>query len=162
MDEVVDPGSNFAYEVHQYLDGDSSGTSPTIVNATVGRDRLVSFTNWARGQGARAFLGEFAVANSTIGTGPGQIGDEAITHMLDYMDDNDDVWMGWTWWGAGPWWNDYMFEIEPVNLGQPNQADRPSMDLLEPRLAGIPEPASATVLLGAGAMLALRRGRRRR
>ena len=33
---VVDPANNFLYEIHQYLDGDSSGTSATCVGATIG------------------------------------------------------------------------------------------------------------------------------
>jgi endoglucanase len=45
------------------------------------------------------------------------------------------VWMGWAWWAAGPWWGEYMFSLEPTNLGKPDQADRPAMDLLERHLA---------------------------
>jgi hypothetical protein len=42
------------------------------------------------------------------------------------MNDNNDVWLGWTWWAAGPWWGEYMFTVEPKN-GQ----DRPQMAILE-------------------------------
>ncbi len=34
MSNVVDPANNFAFEVHQYFDPDSSGTSPTAVGAS--------------------------------------------------------------------------------------------------------------------------------
>jgi len=131
---VVDPRNNYAYDVHQYLDTDSSGSSSNIVSPTIGQERLVQFTNWLKTNDRRGFLGEFAVANSRIGTGGTQIGDEAIDNMLDYMEANDDVWLGWTWWAGGPWWGNYMFSLEPTNLGQPSQADRPAMGVLAEHL----------------------------
>jgi endoglucanase len=139
MTGVVDSADNFAFDVHQYLDGNSSGTSDQVVSETIGRERLTDFTNWARQNGHRAVLGEFAVSNSMVGTGTNQIGDEAINNMLDYMDANDDVWMGWTWWAGGPWWQEYRYTIEPTDLGSGNPVDRPAMNLLEPRFAGISE-----------------------
>src|SRR4029078_2584932 len=83
----------------------------------------------------RGFLGEFAVANATIGSGSGQIGDEAIHNMLNSIDANRDVWLGWSWWSAGPWWDEYRFTLEPTNLGQPSQADRAAMAILQQHLA---------------------------
>jgi endoglucanase len=129
MDDITDPLNNFAFDVHQYLDNDSSGTSSTVVSQTIGVERLTAMTNWLRTNNRKAFLGEFAVANSTIGAG---IGDEALNNMLTFMDDNDDVWMGWTWWAGGPWWGNYLFTVEPTNLGQPSQADRPVMGVIQP------------------------------
>ena len=41
---IVDPGSNFVFEVHQYLDSDGSGTQTNIVSVNVGWQRLTSFT----------------------------------------------------------------------------------------------------------------------
>ena len=89
MTGVVDPIDHFAFEVHQYLDGNSSGTSPTIVRATIGSERLAGFTDWLRDHGYRGWLGEFAVARATIGSAPGQIGDEALADMLDHIHDNE-------------------------------------------------------------------------
>jgi endoglucanase len=132
---ITDPGNNFAFDVHQYLDGNSSGTSTQIVSPTIGHERLVAFTNWLRTNNRRGFLGEFAVANSQIGDAATQIGDEAIHNMLSYVKDNDDVWLGWTWWAAGPWWGDYMFSLEPTGLGGPGQADRPALSVLQRHLA---------------------------
>jgi endoglucanase len=132
MLNVVDPADNYAYDVHQYLDTDSSGTTSTVVSATIGRERLVDFTNWLHANNKRGFLGEFAVPNSRIGSNANQIGDEAIDNMLDYIEENDDVWLGWTWWAAGPKWGNYLFTAEPTNLGLPNQADRPVMNVIAP------------------------------
>lgn len=122
MKGVVDSGNNYAIEVHQYLDADGSGTATSCVSATIGVERLTAFTAWANANGKRAFLGEFAGGdNSTC--------KEAVQRMLQYMQDNNNVWMGWTWWAAGPWWADYMYTLEP-KAG----ADRPQMSWLAPYL----------------------------
>ena len=151
MHAIDDPLDNFAFEVHQYLDPDSSGTSPTVVSPTIGSQRLFNFTDWLRDFGYKGFLGEFAVAAQTIGTSSGQIGDEAIENMLDFVESNDDVWLGWSWWAGGPWWGTYMFTLEPQQLGQPGETDRPQLAVLEPYL--LPEPVwagpPALALLGA-------------
>jgi endoglucanase len=147
MGGITDPANNFAFDVHQYLDSDSSGTSSNIVSATIGQERLVAVTNWLRDNNRKAFLGEFAVANSTIGAG---IGDEAIANMLNYMDNNDDVWLGWTWWAGGPWWGNYRFTIEPTNLGLPNEADRPVLGAIQPFFAQKEPPADSADFDGDG------------
>lgn len=134
MLNIIDSGDNFAFEVHQYLDGNSSGQSASIAYPEIGRDRLINFTQWLKTHGFRGFLGEFGAANSTIGDATNQIGDETVNLMLDYVEANDDVWMGWAWWGGGPWWSEnYLFAIDPLSNGN----DQPSIGLLEPRLAGI-------------------------
>ena len=159
MTAITDPGNHFAFEVHQYLDPDSSGTSSTIVSPTIGSERLAGFTDWLRRSGYEGFLGEFAVSADSIGSGPSQIGDEALNDMLGYVASNNDVWIGWTWWAGGPWWGDYMFTLEPQNLGQPSETDRPQLAVLQPHL--LPEPESA-LPLGAVAVALLDRLHRRR
>ena len=52
---------NFAFEVHQYLDADGSGTHPGAVSATIGVERLTAITQWAEATGNRLFLGEVGV-----------------------------------------------------------------------------------------------------
>jgi endoglucanase len=136
MLNIVDSGNNYAFDVHQYLDSDSSGSSSSIVNSNIGATRLAGFTQWLHTNNRRGFLGEFAVANSTIGGG---IGDEAIINMLNHIAQNADVWLGWTWWSAGPWWGGYMFTLEPTNLGQPSQTDQPAMAVLR-NFIPIPPP----------------------
>lgn len=104
---VSDPEDNFAYEVHQYLDEDSSGTSPEVV-VGAGSSRLAGFTEWAREHGVRGFLGEFGWADHPDAHAEGEA-------LLAHMSDNRDVWIGWTYWAGGPWWGDYMFSVEPKN-----------------------------------------------
>ncbi len=47
MVNVKDSGNNFAFEVHQYFDSDSSGSSDTCSTNT-GSTRLSDFTNWLK------------------------------------------------------------------------------------------------------------------
>jgi endoglucanase len=119
---VRDPGSNFIFEVHQYLDRDSSGTQPLVVSATIGSERLTRFTQWCKEHRYRALLGEF-------GAPPGELSKQAVQDMLGYMEKNSDVWTGFTWWAAGPWWGEYMFSLEP-RAGK----DAPQLDYLRPHL----------------------------
>jgi endoglucanase len=125
---VEDPLDNYVYEVHQYLDDDSSGTKPTVVSPTIGRERLASFAQWCRDHGKQGFLGEFAVAATPEGQA-------AVEDMLASMEQDRDVWVGFTWWAAGAWWGDYMFSLEPKD-----GADRPQMAWLAPHLQ---KPAAA-------------------
>jgi hypothetical protein len=145
MLNIVDPANHYVFEVHQYLDSDSSGTTANIVNANIGVTRLSAFTSWLRANNKRGFLGEFAAANSTIGSTASLIGDEALTNLLSHIAANSDVWEGWAWWAAGPWWGDYMFTLEPTNLGAPSQTDRAVMPILR---SFIPIPTPELVLSG--------------
>eukprot|EP00026_Physarum_polycephalum_P007009 Phypoly_transcript_07062.p1 GENE.Phypoly_transcript_07062~~Phypoly_transcript_07062.p1 ORF type:complete len:522 (+),score=69.42 Phypoly_transcript_07062:45-1610(+) len=122
MISITDPINNFVFEVHQYLDIDGSGTHPTCVNSTIGVDRIDNFTQWARANKRRGYLGEF-------GVGPNTICEEALAGMTTYMDTNDDVWFAWTYWAGGPWWgNGYFTNLSPNSSG----IDRPQMAYLQP------------------------------
>lgn len=122
MLSIVDSGNNYAFEVHQYLDGDASGTSSTCVSTTIGVERLTAFTAWLNTNGKRGFLGEFAGGNNATCK-------EAVQRTLQYLQDNNNVWTGWTWWAAGPWWAEYMYTLEPAS-----GVDRPQMSWLTPYL----------------------------
>jgi endoglucanase len=123
---TVDPMNNYAFDVHQYLDSDSSGTSPTAVSTQIGVERLTKITEWARANNKDLFLGEFGAANNSTAL-------TALDKMVDYMDDNADVWIGATYWAGGAWWGDYMYSIEPTDLKSKgvNATDKPQMDILE-------------------------------
>lgn len=121
---IKDPENHYAIEVHQYLDRDGSGTHPNVVSAAVGSERLKDFTQWCRDHHLQAFLGEFAAGNNPTSHA-------AIEDMLDYMEANRDVWLGFTWWAAGSRWGNYMFSLEPANGW-----DAPQMAWLIPHLHG--------------------------
>jgi endoglucanase len=120
MLEIADPMNNYAFEVHQYL-FDSSGNEESICeDPKAGSEKLKDFTSWLRQYGKRGFLGEFAVGSNDICYA-------ALDDMLMFIRDNSDVWLGWTYWAAGPWWpEDYVFNIGPDKYGN----DRPQMTIL--------------------------------
>ncbi len=107
---VKDPLDNYIYEVHQYLDADSSGTSATCDAAPEGSQSLMAFTQWARTNGKRAMIGELGAADNATCLGN-------LEDFLSYVDQNRDVFAGWTYWSAGPWWGTYMYSIEPSSTG---------------------------------------------
>ncbi len=122
-----DPMNNFAFDVHQYLDSDSSGTSGYAVPGA-GSSRLVDVTDWAEANGFQLFLGEAGVADNTQSI-------EEMGNMMQFMENHSEAWLGWTLWGAGPWWGDYYFEINP----QGSEHD-PAIDaLMEYMTPGAPD-----------------------
>lgn len=112
MGAVADPAHNFAFEVHQYFDPDSSGTSALAVGPTVGSDRIEEFQRWCRESNFRAFLGEFA-------SGADDTSLAALSDLCRTLEANSDVWLGWAAWAGGSWWpDDYIFTLEPSAGGQ--------------------------------------------
>ncbi|KAI1765874.1 glycoside hydrolase family 5 protein [Hypoxylon sp. FL1150] len=106
MGRLTDPQDKIIYEMHQYLDTDGSGTSENCVSATIGAERLAAATAWLKANGKKGLIGE------TAGGANAQC-IAAVQGLLQHMADNADVWTGWLWWGAGPWWGTYMYGIEP-------------------------------------------------
>jgi endoglucanase len=123
---IKDPANYSVFEAHQYLDHDFSGSHPEVMSATVGSERLKTFTDWCRRNHKKAFLGEFGAPASDLAHA-------AVDEMLTYMEKNRDVWTGFTWWSAGPWWGNYMFSLEPNG-----RKDSPQLAYLQPHLYGKP------------------------
>lgn len=125
---VVDPIDNFAFEVHQYMDKDLSGTNEACVNADLAVTGIAKLSDWLRTHDKRAFLGEFGGSKEKdCLTG--------LTRMMDQVATDSDVWLGWTYWAGGDWWSP-----EEGNNIQPTQAgDRPQLSVLLPAL----QPAAA-------------------
>ncbi|KAK4156620.1 glycoside hydrolase [Chaetomidium leptoderma] len=106
MVALTDPQNKLIYEMHQYLDSDSSGTSELCVSADIGVQRVIGATNWLRANGKMGIIGEYAGgANSQCLA--------AVTKLLDHLKENSDVWTGAIWWAGGPWWDKYMYSFEP-------------------------------------------------
>lgn len=111
MLKAYDPGNNFAFEAHQYLDSDGSGTSPVCVPGS-GASRLLPFTTWLKANGLQGIIGELGWA--------GNAGCEIeATALLDgwraaAASGAGGGYIGLTYWAAGPWWSDsYMYLAEP-------------------------------------------------
>ena len=125
--EIRDPADHFIFEVHTYLDSDSSGTKIDVVSPTIGSERLHAFALWCRLHHRHALLGEFGAANTP------QAG-VAVDNMLRSMEADRDVWTGFTYWSAGPWWGEYMFSVEPKTGPDGKKTDRPQLAFLQPHL----------------------------
>ncbi len=122
MLNIVDSGHNMAFEVHQYLDSDYSGTSDQCQSTTIGSQSLQNFTDWLKAHNFKGFLSEFGGGRNA--TCYAAIQDE-VAHIMN----NSSVYLGWTYWAGGPWWGEYILTLEPTN-GQ----DRPQMASLTPYL----------------------------
>ncbi|UJR38840.1 hypothetical protein I4U23_031505 [Adineta vaga] len=116
-----DPINNFVFEMHQYLDSDSSGTHQTC--RTNCSNSLQAATTWLTTNGFKGFLGEFAWSNDSSCTNEGPA-------FLDHLSNHSNIWMGWTWWCGGPWYpSNYMFMLDPISFTTPI-IDRHQMALL--------------------------------
>jgi endoglucanase len=107
MAEVTDPARNFAFEVHQYFDADSSGTHPQPVSVDIGSRRIRQFEAWAREHRFQAFLGEFGASEDDTSQ-------RAIANLCESLSASPDVWLGWAAWAGGALWpRDYMYNLDP-------------------------------------------------
>lgn len=125
---IQDPGNNFAFEAHQYLDT-AGGTNPACVSATIGSQRMQAFTTWLRANGKKGFLGEFGAGSSPTCLA-------AIDDIVHHVETNSDVYLGWTYWAGGPWWGSNWMMLEPTGA-----VDVAQMTTLLPHLtAAVPAP----------------------
>ncbi|KIM98529.1 glycoside hydrolase family 5 protein [Oidiodendron maius Zn] len=94
---ITDPKNNLAFDIHEYLDSDFSG-SHSVCSQTAAAN-LAPLTSWLQQYGFKAMITEFGGANGTQC-------DSYITGIIDYMAQND-VYIGWSAWAAGPLWGSY-------------------------------------------------------
>jgi endoglucanase len=105
---ITDPDNNVVFEVHQYFDQGSSGTTTNVLSPDIGPQSLAAVTQWAEENGKKLFLGEFG-----NGSDPASLTAESNT--LNYLNANSSVWQGATYWAGGPWMGSYMFSADPQN-----------------------------------------------
>lgn len=104
---LKDPQNKLIYQMHQYLDSGGSGTSEACVSSTIFRERLQAATKWLKDNKKQGVIGEFAAGNNAQCI-------SALQDGLTYLAQNSDVWWGGIWWAAGPWWGDYIYNMEPT------------------------------------------------
>lgn len=114
-------GTNYAFEVHQYVDTWSSGTLQTCPKS-VGSTRLVKFRDWATTYGHRGFVGEVGWATNTACMNEGKA-------IFTFIRDNPKVFMGFTYFGAA-WYRGFM-TLNPIDEGTPNEKDRPQLQIFQ-------------------------------
>ena len=110
MLKAYDPANNFAFEGHQYLDSDGSGTSPICVIGS--GKRLIPFTDWLVKNGLQGIIGEIGwAANPSCTAEAGALLDHWISSIGT---GSKGGYIALTYWSAGPWWQDsYMYLVEP-------------------------------------------------
>lgn len=129
---IRDSGNNVAYEVHQYFDSNASGSSDSCITSSIGAAQFGTFTNWLRANGKKGFVGEFAT-----GTSATCLAD--LDAALTYLDQNSDVYLGWTYWAAGPLWGSSWYSIEPSGT-----TDKAQMTVLARHLGAAVSTPSCT------------------
>lgn len=105
---IKDPINNYAFEMHFYLDSDSSGTHKECVSETIGVERLKAATKWLNDNDFKGFLGEFGIADNAVCL-------SALDKTLEYLSNNKNSWLGWTYWSASKWGGNYMYDIYSLN-----------------------------------------------
>ncbi|MGQ7830690.1 glycoside hydrolase family 5 protein [Altererythrobacter sp. Z27] len=99
---LSDPLRRSVFEVHQYLDDNSSGMSGECSAGSA--DRVDDAIEWAENGGHKLFFGEIAA-------GGGSRCPEEYSAMLAKLGNSQAV-VGWAAWGGGPWWPaDYPFRL---------------------------------------------------
>lgn len=134
---IVDPLRNYAFDVHQYLDSDGSGTHYGPVADADGTDKVSAITAWARATQQKLFLGEIGVPSDPTSL-------QALDNVLGYLNQNPDVWQGAAYWAAGPLWKtvtqdgqstDYPLSAEPTadpgNTANHGYDDKPQQTVLD-------------------------------
>jgi endoglucanase len=86
---ITDSGNNYAFDMHAYQDNPDSATSYV--------DLLTTVTEWAKNNGKQLFLSELGIQNGAAN------GEVALGNLLDYLNSNNDVWVGWTTWNLAPY-----------------------------------------------------------
>ena len=131
MTGVVDPGDNFAFEVHLYYDHDNSGTSSEVVSRTIGRERLEGVAAWCRRHGYTAYVGEIGVSEHDDGLA-------ALGDTLEYLHrEGADVYRGCWYWAAGPWWpRGHLFIVQPDDVADPALPLAPQLRLMQKYMSG--------------------------
>lgn len=121
-----DPADNMVIEAHQYLNTGSSGNNGAC--SIDSHTRFDEFTAWCREYGFKAMLGEFGVSDVNIETEC----TVEITKSFQHLQNNQDVWVGYTLWAAGAQWStSYHYRLNPPSNDYSSGVDSPQMDFAE-------------------------------
>jgi endoglucanase len=97
--------TNLVFELHQYFD--KEGGKNTYCNDPLA-SKFASVAQYLRSNKRQAFIGE-------LGAGNGQDCIDIVCPVLDVLNNNGDVFIGWTSWAAGNWWKGYELTEVPTN-----------------------------------------------
>lgn len=97
--KLVDPLSNTAIDVHEYLDEDFSGGHLECTQAP--EPNLKDLTAWLKENNLKAFITEFGGSDTASCH-------DMLDDLLSYMEDNPEY-IGWTAWAAGKCLSNLLF-----------------------------------------------------
>jgi len=104
--------SKLIYDVHKYMDSDGSGTSSTCVSNEIS-SAFQSLATYLRTNKRQAFLSETGGGNTASC-------EQYVCQALAYLNQNSDVYLGWTGWAAGSFDTSYVLSETPNgNTDQP-------------------------------------------
>lgn len=98
--------TNLIFDVHQYLDASYSGVQSACAYNNVWE--FNSLATWLRSNGRQAILTE------TGGGGSSDSCLEKLCQQFDALNDNSDVYLGWTAWSAGSFKSTYKLALTPT------------------------------------------------
>jgi endoglucanase len=127
LKDIKDPASNFAFEVHAYPDTEQNGSGNSCPDVKAGSKQLQPFTTWARSHKMKGFLGEFS-AGTNIEAESNCL--EAVNDQLAHVEQNTDVYLGWTYWAGGQGFG----PDNPMEYSVLNKRNSPQMTVLEKHL----------------------------
>ncbi len=120
-------GLPIAFEMHEYLDSDFSGTHAAC--AGNGSSPMTAATSWANTNGFKIWIGE--TGWSTDVTCPS----DAAT-LMGYFTSNEPTYLGWAYWlgGAASFYSAYIYTIVPGGYPIGPFTDQPQMTILSANL----------------------------
>lgn len=153
---LVDPAKNLVASVHLYLDQNAGGGATDIVSPTIGVERLSGVVAWAKTNGVKVHMSEIGASywvdpdkKTTVNTAAAP----ALKNLFDYIQANNTVVIGWSWWAYGPpqWWGNNKLTLCPTSN---YTVDDPKMAWISPWLvqpapvfpspdASVPPPVDA-------------------
>ncbi|KAG8924729.1 Endoglucanase EG-II [Tulasnella sp. 417] len=101
--------TNLIFDVHKYLDSDNSGTHAECTTDNI-QSSFLPLAQWLRCNGRQAFLSE---------TGGGNV-QSCVTYMcaqLSFIKHNSDVFLGYTGWSAGAFYDSWNYILTEVPNG---------------------------------------------
>ncbi|KUI72509.1 Endoglucanase EG-II [Cytospora mali] len=97
---------NIHFDVHKYLDSDNSGTAPECVTNNID-DAFDPLATWLRDNKRKAMVSE-------TGGGNTDSCEKFVCEELAYLNQNNDVYLGYIGWAAGAFDSSYALSLTPT------------------------------------------------
>lgn len=119
---VQDPSNKVLYAAHQYFDADYTGSYKERYGSNVSPQRTIQdtevFLHWLTEKNVHGIFTEFGSPSSKEWLG-------ILDAFMAHISQSDRV-IGAIYWGAGPWWGEYILSVHPLK-----NIDQPQMKILE-------------------------------